>query len=101
MWGDDSSTSSARRCWRSSTVWTSVAVGKEPNVSWDDGVDDPPYDPEAPFTTEHPSAAVIEHHLRQCQISNEVLDSHELDAALLGEIGFDWLLDGTTGLGHR
>jgi hypothetical protein len=46
--------------------------------------------PEAPFTTEHSSAAVIEHYRQQCSISNEVLHSHELDAALLGEVGFDW-----------
>ena len=67
-----------------------VALGTQPQVSWDDGIVDPPYDPQAPFTTGHSSAAVIDHYRQQCRISNEVLDSRDLDAALLGEIGFDW-----------
>lgn len=67
-----------------------VVRGTEPQVTWDDGIDDAPYDPEAPFTTEHSSAAVIEHYRRQCRISNEILHSVDLDAALLGEHGLDW-----------
>ena len=67
-----------------------VVLGTQPQVTWDDGIDDPPYDPEAPFTTEHSSAAVIEQYRRQCEISTEILRSQDLDAALLGELGFDW-----------
>ena len=46
--------------------------------------------PEAPFTTRHSSAAVIEQYRRQCEMSNEILRSRDLHAALLGELGFDW-----------
>jgi hypothetical protein len=67
-----------------------VVLGTQPQVSWDDGIDDPPYDPEAPFTTEHSSAAVIRQYRRQCEISNEILRSRDLDAALVREPGFDW-----------
>ena len=67
-----------------------VVLGKQPQVTWDDGVADPPYDPEAPFTTEHSSAAVIEQYRRQCEIANEILRSLDLDAELLGEHGLDW-----------
>lgn len=67
-----------------------VVLGAQPQVIWDDGIDDPPYDPEAPFTTEHSSAAVIEQYRCQCEISNEILRSQDSDAALLGELGFDW-----------
>lgn len=67
-----------------------VALGADPQVTWDDGIDDPPYDPEAPYTTEHSSAVVIDHYRRQCAISNEVLRTVELDAAPLGEHGLDW-----------
>jgi hypothetical protein len=67
-----------------------VVLGTQPQVTWDDGIDDPPYDPEAPFTTEHSSAAVIEQYRRQCDISNEVLQSQDLHVALLGEHGLDW-----------
>ena len=67
-----------------------VALGAEPNVTWDDGIDDPPYDPATPFTTEHSSAAVIEQYRRQCEVSNEILQSRNLPTALLGEHGLDW-----------
>ncbi len=67
-----------------------VALGTQPQVTWDDGIDDPPYDPEAPLTTGHSSAAVIDHYRRQCRISNEILKSRDLDAALLGDHGLDW-----------
>jgi hypothetical protein len=33
---------------------------------------------------------VIEQYRRQCAISNEVLQSRDLDAPLLGEHGLDW-----------
>lgn len=67
-----------------------VVLGTQPQVTWDDGLVDPPYDPEAPFTTGHFSAAVIRQYRRQCEISNEVLQSRDLHAGLLGELGFDW-----------
>jgi hypothetical protein len=67
-----------------------VVLGSQPNVTWDDGIADPPYDPGAPFTTEHASAAVIEQYRRQCEVSNEILQSRDLDAPLLGEHGLDW-----------
>lgn len=67
-----------------------VALGRPAQVTWDDGVDDPPYDPSAPFTTGHSTAAVIEHYRRQCRISDEVLAAGDLDAPLAGEVGFDW-----------
>jgi hypothetical protein len=67
-----------------------VVMGRQPQVTWSDGVEDSPYDPEAPFTTSHASAAVIDQYRRQCEISNEILRSRDLDAALLGELGFDW-----------
>ena len=67
-----------------------VVRGTRPHVAWDDGVDDPPHDPETPFVTGHASAAVVQHYRRQCEISNEVLGSTDLDAPLLGEHGLDW-----------
>jgi len=67
-----------------------VALGTPPQLTWDDGVADPPYDPQAPFTTEHSSAAVIEQYRRQCEISNDVIRSKDLDSAPLGEHGLDW-----------
>jgi len=67
-----------------------VVLGTQPQVTWDDGVDDPPYDPEAPFATAHSSAAVIDQYRRQCEISNTSLQSRDLHAALLGEHGLDW-----------
>ena len=67
-----------------------VVLGTQPQVTWDDGIDDPPYDPDAPFTTEHSSAAVIEQYRRQCVMSNEILQSRDLHSALLGEHGLDW-----------
>ncbi|WP_342777993.1 DUF664 domain-containing protein [Humibacillus xanthopallidus] len=67
-----------------------VVMGRQPQLSWDDGIDDPPYDPEAPFTTSHASGAVIEQYRRQCAVSNEILGSRDLHAPLLGTVGFDW-----------
>jgi hypothetical protein len=67
-----------------------VVLGTQPQVTWDDGIDDQPYDPEAPFTTAHSSIAVIEQYRRQCEMSNEILQSRDLHTALLGEHGLDW-----------
>lgn len=50
----------------------------------------PPYDPNAAFTTEHAGPAVIEFYRRQCQISNDVLQSVDLRAPLRGDHGLDW-----------
>jgi hypothetical protein len=66
-----------------------VVLGTQPQVTWNDGIGDPPYDPEAPFTSKHSSVAVIEQYRRQCGISNEILRSRDLHTALLGELGFD------------
>lgn len=67
-----------------------VVRGTQARMSWDDGVEDPAYDPEAPFTTEHSSTAVIEQYRRQCRMSNDILRSLDLEAALLGEHGLPW-----------
>lgn len=67
-----------------------VVLGTAPQVAWADGIVDPPYDPDAPFGTAHSSAAVVQQYRRACAISNEVLQSRDLDAALLGEHGLDW-----------
>lgn len=67
-----------------------VVLGAQPNVTWADGIDDAPYDPGAPFTTSHSGAAVVEQYRRQCEVSNEILRSRDLHAALLGEHGLDW-----------
>ena len=67
-----------------------VALGVEPRVVWEDGIEDPPWTPGAPFATGHSSAAVIEQYRRQCAISDEVLATHDLDAPLVGDHGLDW-----------
>src|SRR3954451_1150043 len=67
-----------------------VVLGEVPQVEWADGIEDPPYDPTAAFTTEHSTAAVVHHYRRQCAISNEVLRSVGLDAPLRGDHGLDW-----------
>jgi hypothetical protein len=67
-----------------------VVRGAQPQVTWDDDVVDPPYDPEAPFVTGHSSTAVIAQYRRQCEISDEVLRASDLDAPLVGEHGLDW-----------
>ena len=60
-----------------------------PKITWDDGIEDP-HEPAAPFTTGHPSAAVIQQYRRQCEISNDILRTGDLDAPLRGEHGLDW-----------
>jgi hypothetical protein len=67
-----------------------VVLGTEPHTVWSDGIEDPPYDPEAAFITEHSTVSVIDHYRRQCEISNEILRSHELDQPLAGTHGLDW-----------
>ena len=66
-----------------------VVLGTHPKVTWDDGIEDP-HEPGAPFTTGHSSAAVIQQYRRQCEISNDILRSGDLDAPLRGEHGLDW-----------
>lgn len=67
-----------------------VVLGEQPQLRWDDEVVDPPYDPGAPFTTGHTISAVLDQYRRQCELSNRVLQTQDLDAALLGEHGLDW-----------
>lgn len=67
-----------------------TVLGVEPTIIWDDGITDPPYDPTAPFTTEHRSTAVIDHYRRQWAISNDILMSRPLEDPLRGEHGLDW-----------
>lgn len=67
-----------------------VVQGVDRRVEWDDGIVDPPYDPSAAFTTEHAGPAVIAFYREQCQLSNEVLRSVDLEAPLRGEHGLDW-----------
>ena len=49
-----------------------VFKGEDPQYRWPDGVDEP-HDPDAPFTTAHETAAVIEFYRRQAAITDEVL----------------------------
>jgi hypothetical protein len=67
-----------------------VVQGVDRRVEWDDGIADPPYDPNGAFTTEHAGAAVIACYRRECQLSNEVLQSVDLQAPLRGDHGLDW-----------
>lgn len=67
-----------------------VVAGSQSGVEWDDGVVDPPYDPEAALVTEHSTAAVIAHYRRQCEHSNAILRSCELDQTLAADHGMDW-----------
>jgi hypothetical protein len=67
-----------------------VVAGAEPELTWDDGIEDPPYDAAAPFTTGHSRAAVIELYRRQCAISDDILGLRDLDASLVGEPRVDW-----------
>lgn len=67
-----------------------VALGQTPQHEWPDGIEDPPYDPAAPFVTDHAGDLVIEHYRRQCQLSNDVLRSRPLNSPLPGNHGLDW-----------
>ncbi len=67
-----------------------VILGTPPEMTWADGIEDPPHDPDAPFTTPHSTAAVLGQYRRQCKISTEILQSRDLDAALVGEHSLDW-----------
>jgi uncharacterized damage-inducible protein DinB len=75
----------AERAW-----FQRVVLGVDAPVGWDDGLADPPYDPNAAFTTAHTAPAVIAFYREQCRRSDEVLQSVELDAPLRGEHGLDW-----------
>ncbi|WP_349898154.1 DinB family protein [Parafrigoribacterium soli] len=67
-----------------------VALGQlSEEYSWPDEVEDP-YDPDAPFATRHSSDAVIAFYRRQCEISNEVLESTSLDTAPVGQHNREW-----------
>lgn len=67
-----------------------VVSGVDSRVEWADGIVDPPYDPSAAFTTEHAGPAVIGFYRQQCQTSNEVLQSVDLQAPLRGDHGLEW-----------
>ena len=67
-----------------------VVGGVAADTRWDDGIADPPYDPNAGFATGHSAAAVIAHYRQQCQLSHEILQAVDLDAALQAEHGLDW-----------
>jgi hypothetical protein len=73
------------------TSWfQGVVLGTEPDAVWDDGIEDPPYDPEAAFITEHSTSSVIDHYRRQCEVSNEILRAHDLDQPLVGAHDLNW-----------
>jgi hypothetical protein len=72
------------------TWFQTVVLGEEPHMVWSDGIEDPPYDPDAAFTTDHSAVEVIRQYRRQCEISNEILRTHALETGLLGDPGFEW-----------
>jgi hypothetical protein len=49
-----------------------VFQGEDGAYDWPDGVDEP-YDPDAPFTTDHETTAVIDFYRRQAAVTDEVL----------------------------
>jgi hypothetical protein len=49
-----------------------VFAGEDVEYAWPDGLDEP-YQPDAPFTTDHDTAAVIDYYRRQCAITDEIL----------------------------
>jgi hypothetical protein len=67
-----------------------VVLGVEPEMAWEDGLEDPVGEPESGFVTAHKSEAVVAQYLRQSAISDEVLATHDLDAPLAREHGLDW-----------
>lgn len=62
-----------------------VVTGTDIDLPWDEGR--PPYDPEAAFVCERPSADVIAYYRDQCQRSDAVLASTPLSAAPRGKHG--------------
>lgn len=67
-----------------------VVQGARPPVEWEDDHLDPPFDPNAPFVTDHSTEAVLNHYRRQCAISNQILRSTALTQPLRGDHGLDW-----------
>jgi uncharacterized damage-inducible protein DinB len=62
-----------------------VTTGSAVELPWDEGR--PPYDPEAAFVCDRPSADVIAYYRDQCQRSDEVLAVTPLSAAPRGKHG--------------
>ena len=56
-----------------------VFAGEDGTYEWPDGIDEP-YDPTAPFVTDHNTDAVIDYYRRQCQITDAILATTRLDA---------------------
>jgi uncharacterized damage-inducible protein DinB len=67
-----------------------VIRGTASRTEWDDGLVDPPYDPAGAFATQHSGRAVIDFYRQQCQVSNQIMSSVDVDAPLRGEHGLDW-----------
>ena len=62
-----------------------VVAGVNVDLPWDEGI--PPYDPEAAFVCDRPSADVIAYYRDQCQRSDAVLADTPLSAAPRGKHG--------------
>jgi hypothetical protein len=62
-----------------------VTAGSQTELPWDEGL--PPYDPEAAFVCDRPSAQVIGHYRDQCARSDAVLASTPLSAPPQGRHG--------------
>jgi hypothetical protein len=62
-----------------------VIAGSDDWLPWDEGR--PPYDPEAAFTCDRPSADVLAYYREQCRRSDEVLAQVPLSAPLRGRHG--------------
>jgi hypothetical protein len=56
-----------------------VFAGADGDYAWPDGIDEP-YDPDAPFRTDHDTAVVIDYYRRQSALTDEILDTTPLEA---------------------
>jgi hypothetical protein len=62
-----------------------VVAGSDQELPWDEGL--PPYDPEAAFVCDRPSADIIAYYRGQCARSDAVLAETPLSAPLRGKHG--------------
>jgi hypothetical protein len=62
-----------------------VVAGHEEQLPWDEG--SPPYDPEAAFSCDRPSAEIVSYYRQQCERSDAVLASTPLSARPRGRHG--------------
>jgi uncharacterized damage-inducible protein DinB len=62
-----------------------VLTGSAPELPWDEGL--PPYDPEAAFVIDRPSADIIAYYREQCEVSDANLAKTPLSAAPRGRHG--------------